>query len=501
MNSTDRYAPQARCDLAEELRASTSDRRLLTALGVPTHGAGALPALRTAVRVMAAAVRRHDTPRAQDWLQKARDLLVRVTHASAERSWLEIQGPMLTGRSVCHDLGHPVRSTLPKAAQEGLDAWLGLHLFHALAQGGPLSTQVTADWNTLLRTGQRQRSASDPWHALALAMPLEAPELQTAFGLMGNGRLKDALRGTLVALTAELTDPALLDAPHAGAQACAPEDAGDLDVTSMDDGTGDAFGEVSDGEDALPSGSGRGAAEAPGHSPLGWILRASTFAGYRSRFGIAGLYGELPPEELREVCRALAAVLKEGTDDEQSCAALAEVSLKSSLPPKLALSLPLAPDGEVWLDVDGEAVMWNYRRAIGQDGCDPVPIRLGALAGRRLRTLLAARPQAGSLATLLSIAPEGQASWIRRYGAFLRERSPGPYKAYVARFASSYHGAFHARRHGPALAAFLSLDFRALPPGMLHYLHFSADHLADVQRDVDASLGIDWHVEAAGAEA
>jgi hypothetical protein len=185
-------------DLAAHIGSTNAERRVFAAMGARRNGAGTLPALRTATKAMTRAARRHPSARASAWLKILQDLVKKVSAAAAYCHWIDICFPGVQGRLVPDALGDPLRSTLEPDARERVDAWLGLHLFHALARGCVLSMTVVEDWETLLRTGLSRSNAPKAWRDAAKQMPLTPEETGALLGRRTlNERLTEALKLTL----------------------------------------------------------------------------------------------------------------------------------------------------------------------------------------------------------------------------------------------------------------------------------------------------------------
>jgi hypothetical protein len=483
--------------LADAIHASFAERQLFTTLHIQGSGSGALLVLRTGLRAFEGAAREIPSVRSAEWVNLHRGLTERVAEASKSAPWLGIHSPTQVNED-SQGLSTPVRSKLPKECQDRLYAWLGVHMFKALSQGTSLSSRITADWGTLLRSDANKAGRSNDWVQLAARMPLNREEIESKLADITNARAREALQKTLAALDADLPEPS--QGPQVGDT---DERDVDLDIDIDIDADEDKAHLPRD-----PDASARSASQAQDaeprkasqrHSLLGWILKTAAYGGYRTHFGIAGLYGTLPPPELRQTCIALMASMSVGTLDDRSKVAVAEISLKSSLPPKLALSVPLTRNGDIWLDLLAGAIVWNYRAVVDTgttsdlaSGC-PVHIRLSDKTVQHLSQIHCLNPAARTLADLLCLdGLAGTKHWLAHYGQFLRGHGDQVYKAYSARFANSYHSVYHDRNHGPIFAAFLSLDFSALPPGALHYVNIPARRLIDCQRDVDGYLGFEW---------
>jgi hypothetical protein len=242
------------------------------------------------------------------------------------------------------------------------------------------------------------------------------------------------------------------------------------------------------------------------------LIHRGVHAAYRGQFGITSVYGELPPPNLRRTCRSLAATLQTGTHADRTRAAVAEVSLKVALSPRRALTVPLARNDDVWLDIPDRSLYWNFDRVLSARECDPdgadalgrckpVRIRLSDSCVSRLSELLVKNPAAQSLCDLAGAGKgDGEvAAWLEAYGHFLRCHGDDNYRAYSVRFARSYRSVYLDRGHGAVAAAMLGLDFATLPGGLLHYISLSSERLTEWQLDVDHYLGLEWCPDAAMA--
>ncbi len=496
--------------LAYAIAATPPKLRLLAVLGIRRNGAGSLPALRTATRAAAAAARRHPSRRAASWLAILRNLLERVEAAAAKAPWLNMRGTAVGHRTVCDVLADPAPCALLVEARERLDAWLGLHIFHALARGGVVSVSALDDWETLRRTGAPRASTPTPWIAAAKCIPLDVAEVNQLLPTIRNERLKEALRLTLVALAADIPDPeAMTESGEFGAPPQPPahtdaspgyEESDDADDEDEDAATGES---LQNGEPDRSAGS-----------LMSLLIRRGTHAGYRGQFGVTLIYGELPPPNLRRTCLSLAATLQTGTHADRTRSAVAEVSLKVALSPRRTLTVSLTRNDDLWLDLQDRSIYWNFDRVLSTRECDPdgadalgrckpVRIRLSDACALRLTELLAANPAAGSLRDLAG-AGRGRSeidAWLEAYGHFLRSHGDDNYRAYSVRFARSYRSVYLERGHGAVAAAMLGMDFATVPGGLLHYISLSADRLTEWQLDVDRYLGLVWSPDAAAAGA
>lgn len=497
--------------LADAIAATPPQRRVLAVLGIRRNGAGAIPALRTAMRAAASAAARNPSTRAEAWLEVLRALLDRVTAASAECPWLDILCPAVGHRMVCDVLANPARCALPLEAQERLDAWLGVHFFHSLNRGGVVAISTLEDWETLRRTGTPRANTPAPWIAAAKCMPLDAAEINKLLQGVRNERLKDALQSTLAALAADIPDPEALSDLVAQLATSSPS----MDPASAFDHeeSDDADDEAEEGEITEPDGE--KSADRRDSSLLGLLIHRGIHAGYRGQFGVTSIYGELPPPNLRRTCLSLAVTLNTGTQADRTRAAVAEVSLKVPLSPRRTLSMPLACDDDIWLDLPSGSLYWNFDRVLSSRECDPegadkfgrckpVRIRLSDACVARLKELLSAHPSASSLRELVGAGADRNAttSWLTAYGEFLRSHGDDNYRAYSVRFARSYRSVYLERGHGAVAAALLGLDFATVPAGLLHYISLSPDCVTQWQLDVDRYLGIHWTRDArSGAHA
>ena len=487
-------------DLATHIGATSAERRVFAAMGARRNGAGTLPALRTATKAMTRAAGRHPSVRASAWLTILRDLVKKVAAAAAYCPWIDICFPGVQGRLVPDALGDPLRSTLEPDARERIDAWLGLHLFHALARGCVLSMTVVEDWETLLRTGLSRSNAPKVWRETAKQMPLTPEETSALLsGRNLNERLTEALKLTLAALAADVPEPDLsaeqvprsAQAEIAGAAGTEPTAA--LKDSEDDDTVDDleAYEETVGGEDKKPS-------------LLRLLISRAFHSGYRGQFGVTGVYGELPAVNLQSVCRALVSTQATGTELDSTRVAVAELSLKLSLSPRRTLTLPLQPNDDIWLDLDRASICWNFdliRDSRGGAGATRDMRTGSALIEVRIsdRTILHLKGIRGSstpsrLQDLLSIPLDELATrgWLKAYGEFLRAHGDANYPAYSVRFARSYRSTYLDRGHGAIVAAFVGLDFSTAPPGLLHYIYLPESHLVACQLDVDGYLGLHW---------
>ena len=491
--------------LAQAIAAVQAERHILTTLGTHKNGAGSLPALRTVRRAVAAAAARHPSDRATAWVGIFGELADRVASWAPVAPWLEMRCPLVGHRSVCDLLADPVRSFLLPEARQRLDAWLGIHVFNALARGGVVSAAVLDDWETLRRTGTPRTNTAASWVNAAKCMPLDDSEIRNVLSTTRNERLRDALKLTLVALAADIPAPETL--VESGASEL-QGDFGSSHPTGVDpnqDDTGD------DGEDGDEPESKNSSNAMGHHSLVGLLLHRALHSGYRAQFGVTSVYGELPMPNLRRACTALVSTLNSGSEADRTRAAFAEVSLKVPLSPRRTLGLPLECNDDIWIDLPARSIFWNFDRVLETRECDPsgadhrgrckpVRIRLSDGCIRRLSHLLALRGSAATLGELAGASDDllSTNEWLKAYGVFLREHGDSNYKAYSVRFARSYRSAYLERRHGAVAAAMLGLDFATVPAGMLHYVSLYQEQLTAWQMDVDGYLGLQWAAGTTG---
>jgi hypothetical protein len=358
----------------------------------------------------------------------------------------------------------PAKTNLSDARAQRVLAAQGLALACYACSGNVLPPALVKGFAaTLKHVGHK---AEEDWAALAESFPISAQEVR-AWMLRSNAPV---VRRMLVALEQVWAIPLVAPAALLDARDSRPTRTEYTTPSSSDPSAEDDRVEE-DNADAPPP-----------VSYLGWLVQRANYAGMRSHFGADGCWDALTVSELTHVCKAIRTALQSRTA-ESKFALLAVVCLCSSLPARLAIKLPLQPNDDISIAEHFAGLSWSLLRLLAGRPDKPLTVdellpdhvmltAFPADAAVLGESLVRADPAASDLAALLTGSSDGEVhrDFVVRYRAWLRNLGPGwTHAVYDARFAQSL-SQIYRRRHGDVAAAWLSLDFREVALGMLHYI-------------------------------
>ena len=207
----------------------------------------------------------------------------------------------------------------------------------------------------------------------------------------------------------------------------------------------------------------------------------------------------LNPHELRREVLRLQLAMEKGLPVEVRLACLAIISLVTGLPIKKLRRLGFKANGDIWLDLESNSIVWSLSRLVprveiapgiqrnGYQPSDWIYLPLPPGVGFVLQEL------SGLHADLLvdRMFPNMSRKDLERiYGAFLRGRARDPRKAYAARFSYSLGATILAVTGDSIAAAYASSDFRHLAPAEVDYLCFPSTRIRKALGDAYEWLGL-----------
>lgn len=185
---------------------------------------------------------------------------------------------------------------------------------------------------------------------------------------------------------------------------------------------------------------------------------------------------------------------------------LAIISLITSLPPRLALQLPLITNDDMWIDLVAGGIWWNRAKLVKQEDLPEQVVAGGNKPGQHFfipfpndigceLLALAALPRQLEQQTLFDLLfNDLDLDNVRRaYGRFLRggEEEQSEHVPYAARFAYSFGAAMLAATRNQIATGICTLDLRHLAGAEPQYLCIEKQFLHQAFAVTYASLGLD----------
>lgn len=486
-------------ELCSKLRASLAEAQLLSAICCPESGQGLIAALTRTETALGAYFEYSELPRVEAWLK--------VCHALADKCEDFHEGGFVDlglapdkCSSVFAELASKAVHRPTGEAAVKTDQLLGLVLAGAISSNTQPAVLAIEAWSTLRRAGRGRKGAHADWGKLIDAVPVSTDEIEAALGWVTATGLRELLEEAL----------------HYGGAAV---DAPPVDAPKATTADGTSVGLATDGRSAKTAfnpdlhedpDTERPASKKREHkkrddtkakkNPIGWLIKSANYGRYVQRFGLVGDRDHQHPLTLQLVCQRLKAKFSEGDLVARDRVAFSHVSLRSALPGRLALHLPVAGTSYPRLDITRGELLWCYRQALDsnrdEDGyapplgptCEEHVIRLvlDADIAQLLRLRRLDRPDAKTMGELLGVGQteEAQDAWLYGYRRFLREHGDPAHPPYDARYAGSLGDVYRHACNNDILAAFLALDFQPCAMGLLHYLTFPAQYIAERDREV-----------------
>ena len=472
---------------------SLDELRVMKALGYPLNFGGIVTALGNAIRRLDKVEGQDPLERTSDWAGVVRGLHKRAHILSLTIPMLSTTTAGSKDSETFRTFLNPVACSLPQNVIERLDRLLGLYFLEAVATNTTVASQCCTDWQTLRRLGLERKGMDPAWKSLIEDFPVTEFQIVNA-GEAANlpPRISELLASMRRALKVEL--PAVNSLGGTANPSFTEVYALSNDDDDFEDCTDDPQVIGTAGESSPRNDEPR-----KKNTLIPWIIKSCEKRGYLDRFGISGVWHQLPPQDLAEICRNVLRKFDTCGDREQGFACFAICSVKTGLSPRIALTIPLVPNGDIWLDALKGEVVWNATRLTKQqsDTALMIPNYIRLAVDRRVAEYLklqqAKHPSARTLSELLGVIGTADeiTHWLKSYRKFLRLQAGEVHGAYAARFSSSQGQAVRFVTGSDVLAAFVALDFTTIPPGMLHYITLNARFLRAKQREVDKYLGFE----------
>lgn len=386
-----------------------------------------------------------------------------------------------------------VGGAYPVAINQKLQAFQGLALAHALALDSQISPTFAEGWLTLSRAGQKTGGTSGIWRRTAEAIGLTGDSLD-ALPTAGAPQSLDAFISTL----RPLLDGSLPEL-RLGAQVQEDENESDVVLPSVAESptkeagsTGEATGE--------PGADGSVEEEERNHSLVRWLWVRANKAAPLDACGFAQGWDHLHRDELRSLTTSLVDDLRQGSERESRLACLMFVALLFGLPPKLALTIPLADNNDLWLSIDEGCGCWSLEQIVERDhpasaiasrGYQPKSVvRLPlALAVANFIRGLDEREDAAKLGDLLF--PDEPPEILAELERYLKSKSPDTnHQPFPSRTAYSSGRLLLHLTGQDILAAVGSLDLVLAGSEQLNYVCFQEDRLFKAISDAYVYLGL-----------
>lgn len=479
------------------LQATDAENRLLQAIRCPDSGEGLIPALELVETSLAALTNTGQLARAELWLRICSALLRKCRRLEEDNTSLGFLPHDQTPPVFCI-LAHPPACQLTDDIVEKLMEVLGRLIAAAASSGTALSVTAVNAWATLRRAGKERKGMHDDWLRIVNAIPLTHSTLNNALKLVTVTGLRTLLEELKVALATSLIEPATV-AKTSSNNSDQKNDIGQPEFQRhLEAENSEADTEE---QDANFTASEHVDEKLALTSPTGWLIQQANFARHTQKFGLIGDRDHLHPRDLRQVCKRLMATFSSGDKEIRDKVALAHLSLKSGLPSRLAIHLPLAPTSYPWVDIERGELHWNYRLALDNNSKDPtiqlpprgeveiIQIKLDADVAQHLRErVLLSSVDVPELGVLLGIGNAANTS-LSAYRQFLHSHGDPVHPAYDGRFSRSAGDTYRHVCGSDMAPPFMAQDFHACAMGILHYTTFPASFLRKCNEEFDQFLG------------
>ena len=215
---------------------------------------------------------------------------------------------------------------------------------------------------------------------------------------------------------------------------------------------------------------------------VAWQQKRSSNAHRIAACGFASGWGHLHPEELRAATAKLVAVVRDSSSSEHELACFALICLASGLPPKLALTIPVTPNDDLWLDVDSGHIHWNLNKIVKRKSVETEPTEIGYEPSYIVRLPLPKvlafalkrqkenRDSTNSVYELLFPRHHDRNDLLSAYESFLKLDDKGSHCPRPSRFSYSFGRCILSCTGQDVVAALTSMDFTLAAPGQLHYI-------------------------------
>lgn len=511
--------PQAEAIISQQqgdIRFSPVDAAFLKLFGQTDLFGGIAPALSEAVDALKAAHQVYGLQRYDEWANGGARFGRRIDELEASGS------PDLGLPSTEEENPTPgdMLSRLEDHALEAdellrVKALLGARIAKALSKGEPLPRSAVAAHESLLICHRNRSRQHEDWRTVSGHAEIDEAGLRALKVNLKSTVARDFIDDSLIALASAVADPNAAPVSAAGAggkaESAAEPEGDDEDPTEL------AYGQPADisiagspeteSMPSAPSGQGQLAPDGlPAEkkiSLIGWRIVDGLYAPFTHKLGVTTAWGASPLADHTVVCRALKHDFVVGDIEVKNKVCVAYDSQQTSLPPQLALTIPLKDTGGLFYDVV-EGCFWvPYAHVLGKD--DPsgktsskdTP-RYGRMRiytdpdlAQHRREQHQRLPDAKDMGDLLyaGALPEERVKFLKRFRAYLRSKGDSVHPQYAGRHARSLGPAIKELTGSDVLAMFLALDGSMSASGMLHYVTLSERFVHAQQQRVLAHLG------------
>lgn len=393
-------------------------------------------------------------------------------------------------------------------------ALFGVRIASALSKRSTLARSAIEAYESLLICRRNRSRQHEDWRTICSHAEIDEAGLRALKLDLRSAVARDFIDDSLIALASAIADPNALavvtrdtgwQAEHAAEPAVEDQDPSEI-----------GYGQPADVSIAdlvatgpMPSAPGDQVHPAPGGSPseqaislIGWRIVDGWYAPLTRRLGVTTTWGASPLADHANVCRAIKQSFLVGETQLRNMASVAYHSQQCSLPPQLALTIPLRDTGGLFYDVNDGCVVAPYSQVVGMDAAGGTSegakrrygrlrIAIDADIAQHHREQYARLPGALCIGDLVEAGTdaETQAKFLRAYRRFLRHIGDSVHPPYAGRHARSLGPAITELTGSDVLAMFLALDGSMAAAGMLHYVTLSERFVHTRQQQVLARLG------------
>lgn len=477
---------------------------------------GIAPAMTEVVDALQSAHRAYGLERFAMWADHAQRFAARVEA-------LELEGRTELGLPSTEEAQPAVGDLLSRLEDSSLEeeellrvrAVLGARIAAALSRNESLPRSVVDSHESLLICRRNRSRQHEDWRTVCSQADIHEAGLHALMLTVKSAVVREFLNDTLIALASAIVDPSATAAAILQPTA-EPESTQDL-VRDHEDPTEHGYGHPADIE--IPGGTsvGTGAVgqqvgetSTPGGSAankrislVGWRIVDGLHAPFTRKLGITTTWGASPLADHTIVCCSLKHDFVVGDDSVRNKVCVAYDSQQTSLPPQLALTIPLKDTGGLFYDVAEGCFSAPYAQVLGKEEASSQTSPQDTPRYGRMRIYIdpdlaehrreqhQRLPGAKDMGDLLGAGalPEERAKFLRDYRSYLRSKGDSAHPQYAGRHARSLGPAIKEITGSDVLAMFLALDGSMLASGMLHYVTLSERFVHAQQQRVLARLG------------
>ncbi|MFN4264442.1 MAG: hypothetical protein ACK4F8_01700 [Aquabacterium sp.] len=397
-------------------------------------------------------------------------------------------------------------------------AMLGLCAVRHLSNGTALPKHVVSSYESLLACqGPRTRQHQD-WRELSECQKLNSEALKSLRSKLSSQIVRDFLDELLIVLSSAVDMP-VSDPTQTNTTDTINSEDGEEDTDDEDDPNGIFRQQIEGavqgaGQEAMNVADnilgsverineGGDKSTHANHSLIGWRVIDAKRAPFTRRLGITNSWSVLPLEDLQAVCRKLKHAFDTGGVTTRNFVFLAYQSQQWSLPPHLALTVPLDRSAPTHYDVKAGSRSWAYAQLIGKDTaaepesraeqlpCTLIQFEIDPDLAEHGRDQLSKNPMASTIGDLVQAgtSPAEIKVFLREYRKFLRSMGDMVHPVYAGRFARSLGPTVKHITGSDILAVFMASDPSMAASGMLHYVTLTAGLLSTWNKKIHAQLG------------